>query len=74
MRIYVIYDTVTEESTLPFYQASDAHMARTLKTLQFSNPASEYHVYYIGDYDADSMRITGILPIMLGNVQTFIEG
>ena len=49
-------------------------MARTLKTLEFSNPACEYNVHYIGDYDAESMQITGITPIMLGNVQTFIEG
>lgn len=57
--VYAIYDSVTEQHTLPFYAANDSDAERLVSTqLSLASPNSaylsfpeDYMLVYIGQYD-----------------------
>lgn len=59
IKLYVIYDVVAEESGPIFQAKNDGIALRNYQTMliqQKVNP-QDYSLWYIGDYNSESMRV-----------------
>lgn len=77
MHIYTIFDSVSEEFTLPFYQKNDKSAVRAflfqMNKPEFINCRHEFKIFRIGFFDSDKGVLNPCDPFEVSVVDTALE-